>query len=99
MMGNFREDTSASASNITILTTSNSSSTMSLFEEARSISPRRRSAPKEVENAIYGYIRAMRALGHTSIVSTDISDALNLPIRDVERAMRRLRSRGVRIIK
>ena len=98
MMGNFREDSSASASSITILSTSNSASTTSLFEEARSISPRsRRSVPKEVENAVYGFIKAVRALGRTNITTGEISRALEIPLKQVDAAALNLKNKGVKV--
>ena len=53
---------------------------------------------KETEAAVYGHIKAMRALGHISINSVNIARALSLPISDVEEAMRKLGDKGVRII-
>lgn len=94
------EDSSSSESRVTILATSDAANTTFLFERGRSGFPsRRQSTPKEMEKAVYGFIRAVRALGRTSVASTEISDALNLSARDVEGAMRKLGSQGVRIIK
>lgn len=51
---------------------------------------------KDIERAVFGYIRAMRALGHTKINTTTIADALSLPITEVNRVVARLQERGVR---
>jgi hypothetical protein len=47
-------------------------------------------------DAVYGYMRAMRALGQTTVNTADIGKALGLPLRDVERAVIALRSKGVK---
>lgn len=57
-----------------------------------------RSKEEKIKNAVYGYIQAIRALGRKSVDSTEISEALSLPARDVEKAMRNLRDRGVRLV-
>ncbi len=54
---------------------------------------------KDIEGAVYAYIRAVRALGQTSVNSVDISRALSLPLGEVEQAIQGLRDKGVRIIK
>ncbi len=54
---------------------------------------------KDIEGAVYAYIRAVRALGQTSVNSIDISRALSLSLGEVEQAIRGLRGKGVRIIK
>ena len=82
----------------TISTPSNSTSTTLLFEVELSRTPsRRRSVPKKVENAVYGYIRAVRALGHTYVNSLEVARALSLPVTDVEAAMQNLSDKGVRV--
>lgn len=52
-------------------------------------------APKTV-NAVYGYIRSVRALGRDSVNTADISKALALPQSEVDRAVALLRDRGVK---
>jgi hypothetical protein len=57
------------------------------------------SAPKpskEIERAVYGYVRAVRALGRTELVVSDISRALNIAEPAVVQALTALRSKGVK---
>jgi hypothetical protein len=53
---------------------------------------------KTLENAVYAYIQAIRALGHTRINTRDIADALSLPIEDVDRAINSLKQKGVKAV-
>ena len=63
------------------------------------IPPDRSKAPhNKVADAVYGYIQALRALGHDRVSSTDIANALSLPLSDVNRAVMILRDKGVRVI-
>lgn len=50
-----------------------------------------------VEEAVYAHIQSARAHGMTSINTLDIADALNLPSKRVESAIRALRNRGVKV--
>lgn len=50
-----------------------------------------------IEGAVYSHIRAVRALGRTSITSLEVSRALNLPIHVVDEALRRLAYKGVKL--
>lgn len=54
---------------------------------------------KKIENAVFGYIQAVRALGRTTINTTEVSRALNLRLADVERTLSALRKRGVKTSK
>ena len=58
-----------------------------------------KSNEQNIEKAVYGYIRAIRAVGRAKVDSGEISVALNLPFRDVEKAMRQLSGRGVKIVR
>lgn len=58
--------------------------------------PRSHSNRKPLEDAVYGYIRAVRALGRTSVNTTEIASALGLPLGAVESALSALRDRGVK---
>lgn len=49
----------------------------------------------ELENAVFGYLQSIRALGRTSINSTEIADALSISVADVDGAVARLRDRGI----
>jgi hypothetical protein len=51
---------------------------------------------KDVETAVYGYVRAVRALGRTEVVVSDISKALDIPEPVVIQALTALRSKGVK---
>lgn len=52
---------------------------------------------RALENAVYGHIQAVRALGRTEISASEIAAALSLPIRDVMSALNALQSKGVKI--
>ena len=51
---------------------------------------------KMVENALYAYIRAVRALGRTKISTTEVASALSLPVVEVNSALSSLKKKGVR---
>jgi hypothetical protein len=52
---------------------------------------------KQAEDAVYGYLQAIRALGRTTVGSTEVAQALKLPRTIVEQALRNLDSKGVRV--
>ena len=57
-------------------------------------------SPKDnsaTEKAVYAYIRALRALGHTTANTADIARALSLPLSDVDRAVQALKTKGVNV--
>jgi hypothetical protein len=51
---------------------------------------------KEVENAVYAYVRAVRALGRTEVIVSDISKALDIAEPTVIQALAALRSKGIK---
>jgi hypothetical protein len=51
---------------------------------------------KNIEGAIFGYIRAIRALGHKEVNTIEIAQALSLPVSEVNRAILSLKKKGVR---
>jgi len=53
---------------------------------------------KSTENAIYAYIRAIRALGRTNVNTLDIADALSLSVSEVNRALSSLKKKGVKTL-
>jgi hypothetical protein len=53
---------------------------------------------KSAENAIYAYIRAIRALGRTNVNTLDIADALSLTPAEVNRALSSLKKKGVKTL-
>lgn len=55
--------------------------------------------PAGVEGAVYAQIQALRALGRTSVNTTEIADALKLPISLVNETVARLRQKGVKATK
>lgn len=50
---------------------------------------------RNIQNAIYGHIRALRSLGRTSINTLEIAQALSLPLREVHSALVSLKKKGV----
>src|SRR5437016_3856942 len=54
---------------------------------------------RSIENAVYSYIRARRALGETSVNTNEIAMALNIQIKDVATAIAGLRDKGIRQLK
>ncbi len=97
-MNKFSENSSSSESRVTILDASDAANTTFLFERGRSRSPsRRRLTSKGVENAVYGYIRAIRALGRTNITTGEISRALEIPLEQVDAAVSNLKNKGVKV--
>jgi hypothetical protein len=55
-------------------------------------------ANKSVQNAVYAYIRAVRALGRTKITTPEVADALSLTLAEVNGALSSLKKRGVRTL-
>jgi hypothetical protein len=53
---------------------------------------------KNVQNAIYAYIRAIRALGRDTVNTIEIAEALSLTVPEVNRAIAALEKRGVKIL-
>ena len=51
---------------------------------------------KGIQNAVYAYIRAIRALGRTEINTSEVASALSLPVAAVNRAISSLKKKGVR---
>jgi hypothetical protein len=51
---------------------------------------------RNVENAVYGYIRAVRALGRTKISTAEVARALALSVSEVNSVLASLKGKGVR---
>lgn len=51
---------------------------------------------EETENAIYAYLQAVRALGHKTVSTVQIADALAIPVAVVDQALAGLRKKGVK---
>lgn len=65
----------------------------------KALSPRLKTrVRKNVENAIYSHIQAIRALGRTDINTTEIADALSLPVYIVNEAISSLERKGVKVV-
>jgi hypothetical protein len=66
---------------------------------AQSISGAHSDGPslKELENAVYGYIRALRALGRTEVTSTEIAQALGISTTAVQQVLSSLQKKGVKV--
>jgi hypothetical protein len=58
---------------------------------------RREEQEKQIENAVYAHIKAVRALGRTEVNTAEICKALRLPLKEVEQAASRLASKGVKV--
>jgi len=52
---------------------------------------------KEIEGAVSSYIRAIRTLGKTKINIRKMAESLSLSVKDVNRAIIRLKNKGMRI--
>ncbi len=74
--------------------TSTSTVTVNSFPVAYGQNP---TPAKGVEDAVYGYIQAVRALGRTHISTLEIASALNLPVSSVQQASAALISKGVKL--
>jgi hypothetical protein len=53
---------------------------------------------RDVENAVYSHIRAVRALGRTKINSLEIAKALQLSLPMVQQALEKLADKGVKVV-
>jgi predicted transcriptional regulator len=52
---------------------------------------------KAVVNAVYSHIQAVRTLGRDGINTREIASALSLPVSEVDRAVKMLDDKGVKI--
>jgi hypothetical protein len=53
---------------------------------------------KETEKAVFSYIQAIRTLGRTEVVVSDIANALSLPQAAVLQALNSLRNKGIKFV-
>ena len=51
----------------------------------------------DIERAVYGHIRALRALGRTTVNTVEVARSLGITASDVEAALIALKSKGVKI--
>jgi predicted transcriptional regulator len=78
---------------------SSSASSESPIQVDNNIPVRRKSNNKKnIENAIYAHVRAIRALGRKKINTTEIAEALSLPIFVVNQAITSLLKKGVKVV-
>jgi|ERR1700688_3537 len=52
---------------------------------------------KDIENAVYAHIQAVRALGRTTINTVEISNALGLPQNVVDGTIDALKKKGIKV--
>jgi len=89
----------SSTSTLSRLILSNESTTEGRFQVVCIPRVRRRGrANKDVQNAVYAYVRAIRALGRTKINTAEVADALSIPIAEVNGALSSLKKRGVKAL-
>jgi hypothetical protein len=87
---------------VTVLSPSTNTST-SAISLTTSVTPasagysRSAGSNKNVENAVYAHIQAMRTLGRTKINTSDIATALGLPVAEVDKTIAALRKKGVKV--
>lgn len=62
------------------------------------VKAKREPADKNLVNAVYAHITAVRALGRKTINTQEIADALNLPLAAVERSILLLKKKGVKFL-
>lgn len=78
------------------------SSTASVFGEL-DVGALGRALPQEpsknLVNAVYSYIQAVRTLGRETVNTEEVAKALSLSPREVERAVAALNSKGVKVIR
>lgn len=53
---------------------------------------------KAIENAVYAHIQAIRGLGRSQINTSEIADALSLPVQEVNLAIESLREKGIKTL-
>ena len=51
---------------------------------------------KDIKNAVYTYIRAIRTLGRKELNTSEIADALSIPVEEVNRVVVSLKKKGVK---
>lgn len=88
-------DTTATASNRGANTATNATtqSITMTFPASRRKIPR---PSKKTENAVYGYIQAIRALKRTQVTTSEIAAALSIPESAVIQTIAALRKKGVK---
>jgi hypothetical protein len=92
----------ANTGSFTLIPSTASTGTVRLVVSAtrHATMPAPASAPraKNVENAVYAHIQAVRALGRTQIEPEEIARALGLSVSQVQGTIAALRSKGVKAL-
>ena len=57
---------------------------------------KRTGTTQDVEGAVYGFLRAMRTLGHTNVRPEDVSRALGISVSAAMASLQALEGKGVR---
>ena len=52
----------------------------------------------DIEAAVYAHIKALRALGRTTINTEEIATALSIPVASVNGVIAKLKEKGVKVI-
>jgi hypothetical protein len=87
-----------STSNCLVLSTEASADVVPVVESPGTAPRAKHYSEKNLENAIYAYIQAIRALGRMTVNTSQIADGLSLNIHEVNRAVSSLKRRGVRAL-
>jgi len=53
---------------------------------------------RNIENAVYAHIRAMRELGKTQLNTAEIAEALGLSVTEVDSTLAALKKKGVKVL-
>lgn len=53
---------------------------------------------KSIQNAVYAYVQAVRALGRKQLNTIEIAEALSIPVAEVNQAVTSLKKRGVKVL-
>ncbi len=88
--------------NSSLTTTSAGTTTITSFSGTQAPVPsgtRPALSSKSIENAVYGHIRAVRALGRTEILPSEIAAALSIPPSAVIEALTALQNKGIKFNK
>ncbi len=88
---------SSSSGRFVTSTSSTSTSHVTVRGDGR-LKRKRPVSDKDVEAAVYAYVRAVRALGRTSINTLEISKSLEIPLAKVEKTVSELRSKGIKTL-
>jgi DNA-binding MarR family transcriptional regulator len=59
--------------------------------------PELQRSAKNIEAAIYSYVRAVRALGKTQISTSEIAKALGLSVSDIGKVLPKLNDKGIKL--